>query len=81
MAAQISHNNEESLRALRTYNDNFKYIVKTVVIQKQSADGSAIPVQMSTQCYWNAATDGHIVYQYEENRSMSVIVSLFACAL
>ena len=46
--------------------------------RKEEVEG---PVQMSTQCYWNASTDGQIVIQYEENPNMSVIVTLFGCAL
>ena len=59
--------------------------MKTIVVQKkehaEGGSGDAGTVQMAAECWWNESTDGNLVIQWEDNPNMSVIVSLFGCAL
>ena len=85
VAQMISQANEQCVRVLCDYNHNFKYIIKTMVVQNtkqtQAGQDKLENIQMSTQCYWNSSTDGQICLQYEDNPNMTVVMTLFCCAL
>ena len=84
VATWISQANEGIIKLLREHNGNFKYLVNTIVLQKkQNESGEDQPnvIDMAAECYWNQSTDGELTVQWEENAQMSVIVTLFACAL
>ena len=53
VATYISQSNEETINTLIKYNRNFKYIVKTMVVQKKNTDGSKGQMEMSANCFWN----------------------------
>ena len=84
VATWISQANEGIIKLLREHNGSFKYLVNTIVLQKkQNESGEDQPnvIDMAAECYWNQSTDGELTVQWEENAQMSVIVTLFACAL
>jgi hypothetical protein len=54
IASLISQANEQATVTLNAFNKNFKYMVMTVVEQKQAGSGgSAAKVDMSASCFWN----------------------------
>ena len=56
VATWISQANEQTINQLCELNKNFKYICKTIVIQKKEQDagsGEAGLVQMAAECWWN----------------------------
>ena len=79
--------NEEIVRNLIEFNRNFKYIVKTLVVQKKGSEdgpqgsGNTGELSMSANCFWNKSTDGMIVFPYDDNEHMIIYVTLFGCAL
>ena len=50
-----------------------------MVLEKRENANNTIQVESS--CWWNQGTDGTITLEYTENPNMSVVVTLFACAL
>jgi len=58
--------------------------VNTIVLQKkqsESGEDQSNVIDMAEDFWWNQSTDGELTVQWEENQQMSVIVTLFGCAL
>jgi len=53
-------------------------MVVTTVMQKKAS--SSEQLEMTSDCWWNASTDGQTCIRWE-NDHLFVIVTLFACAL
>jgi dynein light chain Tctex-type 1 len=64
-----------ALDKLQMQSEKFKYIVSTVIIQKNGAG-----MNFNAACFWDQATDGCVTYRWE-NKSMHCVVSVYGLAV
>ena len=66
---------EKVVRQLPDISKDFKYSVSCIILNKNEGG-----LHMSSSCYWNAVSDGNVVFKWE-NDNMYCIVSLFGFAI
>ncbi|KAG0582289.1 hypothetical protein M758_3G048600 [Ceratodon purpureus] len=66
---------ESCIKRLAVLNKPFKYVVTTVIMQKNGAG-----MIMATSCFWDKAADGSNTIRWE-NKTMYVIVTVFGAAI
>jgi len=63
------------LERLQAINDNFKYIVSVIILQRTSAGFHLFSI-----CYWDQQSDGAVTVRWE-NKTLNCVVSVYAVAM
>eukprot|EP00163_Fabomonas_tropica_P028211 TRINITY_DN569_c0_g2_i4.p1 TRINITY_DN569_c0_g2~~TRINITY_DN569_c0_g2_i4.p1 ORF type:complete len:114 (+),score=11.32 TRINITY_DN569_c0_g2_i4:223-564(+) len=66
---------EQCLKRLTVLNKPFKYVVTTIIMQKNGAG-----LHTASSCYWDNASDGSLTYRWE-SKSMYCITTVFGLAI
>jgi dynein light chain Tctex-type 1 len=66
---------EGCIKRLKDLNKPCKYVVTSVVMQRNGAG-----LHMSTSCFWDNASDGSASYRWE-NKTMYCITTVFGLAI
>eukprot|EP00047_Mylnosiga_fluctuans_P002830 m.226142 g.226142 ORF g.226142 m.226142 type:complete len:117 (+) comp11378_c0_seq1:33-383(+) len=66
---------ESCLKRLCALNKPFKYIVSSIIMQKNGAG-----LHTASSCYWDNSSDGSCTVRWE-NKTMYVIISVFGLAI
>jgi dynein light chain Tctex-type 1 len=63
------------LDKLQFASERFKYVVSTVIVQKNGAG-----MNFNSACFWDQASDGCVTFRWE-NKSMHCVVSVYGLAI
>eukprot|EP00386_Alphamonas_edax_P009528 GDKI01031311.1.p1 GENE.GDKI01031311.1~~GDKI01031311.1.p1 ORF type:complete len:118 (-),score=46.24 GDKI01031311.1:258-611(-) len=63
------------MERLQELNDNFKYIVSAIILQRSNAG-----FHTSTTCFWDYSTDGSVTFRWE-NKTMYCIVTVYGVGI
>lgn len=66
---------EQSVRKLSGLNKPYKYVVTSLIFEKNGAG-----MHTASSCFWDSATDGSATYRWE-NKAMHCITTCYAMAL
>jgi len=70
-----NHIVEQTLKRLTILNKPFKYVVTSVIMQKNGAG-----LHTSSSCFWDKDTDGSTTFKWE-SKNLLCITSVFALAI